>query len=956
MIKPFTLLFTSIFILGGVAASATNSNAIPKNGYVMPKGVKASDYVEKTVVFKVQPQLANQCSANAILDADIISALSEIGVLELKKLFPFAQKPERLHNNLGQSYADLTLIYTVKYTAAIGVDEAANKLIKTNKVVYAEPKFIHKLELAINDPSAASQQTFLAKINAYNAWNTSTGDTNVVIGIVDSGTDIDHPDLVANLKLNYNDPINGIDDDNDGYVDNFRGWDMSENDNNPNVDNSTHGSHVSGCAAASTNNGIGVASPGFNCKFLPVKCAAQASTTSIDNGYEGITYAADHGCQIINCSWGGGFSSQMGQDVITYATINKNALVIAAAGNDNVDGAFFPAAFQYVTSVAATTIADKKASFSNYNYTVDISSPGNNIYSTVSNNTYTTMSGTSMASPIAAGAAGIIKSVFPNYSALQVAEQLRVTCDDIYSILPNNNYMGQLGKGRINMGNSVTQSMPSVRMEPINFTDGNDDAFVAGDTVKISGDFLNYLAPTANCNVVLTAQTNGTSVNIIASNFNIGALGTLSSTNNNNVPFKVVINQSAPANTVVLFRLSYTDGTTYTDFQAFEIIVNVDYINVTINDVYTTITSKGRSCYNGDGETQGLGFVYRDSSLAYECGLMIGTSTTKVVNTVRNAGATPDNDFASMARVSLDNPTVISDFDLTGKFNDANAIAAAKLNIEVSHRSFTWNAPGDMNYVMVQYRIKNTSGATLNNLYAGIFTDWDIQNYANNRSAQNAALKLGYAFATTSTQLYAGVKVLSNTPFNMYAADNVTGGGGGINLADGFATDEKYQTLSTSRPQAGANGAGNDVINIVSTGPFTVLNGDSIVVAFALIGGEDLAELETGAANAQIRYDAAFPVTVTANNNANLTETNFKAFPNPANENLSVNLNLINTSKVNLSIYDATGRMVKNLLAKDVQSGNNTFNFLIADLQAGIYTCTMITAEKTMTQRITIVK
>lgn len=954
MKKNYLLIIGAVLLVNAQTSLAKHNNSQPKNAFVLPKEAKEADYTAKTIVFKVDEQFRNACTLNKINVAEIQQQLNSLGVVELKKLFPHSVQPDKKTNSQGQEMADLTLIYQVKYSNNFGVVEAINKLIATGKLVYAEPKYINKMHLSINDPNA-NQQSFLTKINAYNGWNTSTGDTNVVIGIVDSGTDIDHPDLVANLKKNYADPVNGVDDDGDGYIDNFQGWDVSENDNNPNVDNSTHGSHVSGCAAASTNNAVGVASPGFNCKFLPVKCAAQASTTTIDNGYEGITYAADHGCQIINCSWGGGFFSQLGQDVINYATINKNALVLASAGNDNVDSPAFPAAFQYVTSVAATTASDAKASFSNYNYTVDISAPGNNIYSTVSNNGYTTMSGTSMSSPIAAGAAGIIKSHFPAYNALQVGEQLRVTCDDIYGLATNANFKGRLGKGRINMANSLAQSLPSVRMNPINFTDGNDDAFVAGDTIKISGDFLNYLAPTNNCTVTLSAQTNPTYVNIINANYTIGALNTLATTNNNNAPFKVIVNPAAPPNAVVLFRLSYADGSTYTDFQTFELIINVDYINVTINDVYTTITSKGRSCYNGDGQTQGLGFVYRDSSLAYECGLMIGTSTTKVVNTVRNTTATPDNDFASMVRVAIDNPTVISDFDLSGKFNDNNAAASAKLNIEVKHRSFTWNAPGDMNYVMVQYNIKNTSANALSNMYAAIFTDWDIQNYSANKSDQNPTLKLGYSYATTSTQLYAGVKVLSNTPFNMYAADNVTGGGGGINLADGFDTSEKYQTMSTSRPQAGVTGAGNDVINIVSTGPFNVPAGDSIIVAFALIGGDNLAELETGATNAQIRYDAAFP-TITIINENNNESVFLNVYPNPSNGNVTFNFKLNDTEKVQIVVYDLEGNIVKQITNVKYNTGVNNVQVSLDDLPAGVYSCKMTTKDVVINKKLTLVK
>ena len=299
-------------------------------------------------------------------------------------------------------------------------------------IAYAEPLIYPKLTYTPNDYNS-SIQDFIGIINAPAAWNIEKGDTNVVIGILDTGTDWDHPDLVDNIKYNYNDPIDGTDNDADGYTDNYRGWDLGVNDNDPTVQGSNHGAHVSGCAAASTDNNTGVASPGFNCKFLPVKIAdAQGNLIA---GYEGITYAADHGCQIINCSWGSNSSSQMGQDVVNYATINTNSLVVAGAGNDNSDDNFYPASFDNVLSVGATSASDGKASFSNYGYTLDVSAPGINIYSTTYNNNYTMNSGTSMSSPIVAGCAGIVQSYFPNLTGIQVGEKLRVSADNINSLV-----------------------------------------------------------------------------------------------------------------------------------------------------------------------------------------------------------------------------------------------------------------------------------------------------------------------------------------------------------------------------------------------------------------------------------------------------------------------------------------------------------------------------------------
>src|SRR5262249_54952669 len=135
-------------------------------------------------------------------------------------------------------------------------------------------------------------------VKAYGVWDTvatnlvgpkGRGDTNIVIGIVDSGSDLAHPDLKNQFKHNYNDPIDGSDNDSDGYVDNYTGWDLAGadfnnvvGDSNPQImgGNNAHGSHVSGCASAQTNNGIGVAGIGWNCKLLPVKCAADNDTRS----------------------------------------------------------------------------------------------------------------------------------------------------------------------------------------------------------------------------------------------------------------------------------------------------------------------------------------------------------------------------------------------------------------------------------------------------------------------------------------------------------------------------------------------------------------------------------------------------------------------------------------------------------------------------------------------------
>jgi serine protease len=868
-----------------------------KSTFRLPAGVTASDIIPGTLIIKVKPELRSNARTNGVANDRLNSVLSVIGVTGITKMFPAKSQPATERNAVGMKMVDLSLIYEVNYNSNSSIEKVINAILNTGTVEYAEPKYLPKLFFTPNDPNTA-QQYFLGKIQAYAAWDLQQGDTNVVIGICDTGSDLDHPDLQPNLKYNYNDPLDGIDNDGDGYVDNWRGWDLGENDNDATVGASNHGSHVSGCAAAATNNNIGVAGPGFNCKFLPVKIADASG--ALTKAYEGIVYAADAGVNIINCSWGGAGGGSFGQDVVDYATVNKNVLVIASAGNDNNEYSFFPASYNYVLSVGSTTNSDAKSSFSNYGPNIDVCAPGSNIYTAMSNNTYGTMSGTSMAGPIAAGAAAIIKSEFPAYNALQVGEKLRVTCDNIYAIPSNGPYLNKLGKGRINMFRALTEASPSVRMTNIVTTDNNDNTFVIGDTISFTGDITNFLDPTSNLNV--TISTTSTWVTLVDNSTFVGVLGTMATVNNNGDPFLIKVNPGTPQNTKVTIKIDFTDGS-YTDFQLYDITVNVDYINITINQVLTTITSKGRICYNGVGQVEGLGFTYNGENLAYETSLMIGQSANKVSDMFRGAtaGAT-DADFQSSQVVQRLVPTVQSEFDLFGKFNDIPAVAP--IPVQVSHKAYAWSTAGDDKYVMVEYTIKNSGTSSLSNVWAGIASDWDIQDYSLNKADENPALKMGYVYNTTATGLWAGIKVLTPTPFNHYAIDNIAGMGG-VNLTDGYSDGEKYTTLSTARTQAGVTGQGNDVIDVVSTGPFTIAAGDSVKVAFALIAGDNLIDLNTSAVNAQIKYDGL--LSSLGNTAAN---QNISVFPNPAKDKIYVAAKNQNIS--NILIIDVAGRELVN--------------------------------------------
>ena len=927
--------------------------AVPQ--FRMAENLKPGDYLEKTIIIKVKPEYRSICSAGKIEDPTFTKLFAELGGMDFKKIFPFVKAPEREYNQQGQKYADLTLIYQFSYTSYVTLEKAINKIALAGIFEYVEPYYIPKVSYTPNDP-LFSTQWGMTNVQVEAGWgvNTTTarGDTNVVVGITDTGTELTHDDLKNQIKINQGDLPGSGDGDGDGYLDNYRGWDLGDNDNNPTWTGDSHGVHVSGIACAKTDNAIGVAGVGFKCKYLPVKIANSAGT--LTQSYQGIVYAADHGCDIINCSWGGAGGGTFGQDAVTYATINKDALVIAAAGNGGVDEISYPAGYTYVISVVNTKTDDRRNTGSSYNYTADVCAPGTGINSTYPTNSYSSLTGTSMASPFASGVAAIIKSYFPTYTALQVGERLKVTCDNIYP-LHSPVYANKLGNGRVNLFKALTATnTPSVVMTSRNIVDNNDNTFVANDTMRISGNYTNYLAPTVN----LTATLSSTSpfVTVIDGTTTLGAIGTLGVGNNNADPYTVKILPTAPLNSSILFKITYSDpATSYSAAEFFYITVNVDYVNITINDVFTSIGSNGRIGYSQNGQTGGLGFNYLGTAMLYEAGLMIGRDTGRVSDCVR-AFSTPSADFSSLVSAHQVIPSVYSEFDVDGKFRDN--LATLPLPIDVHHKAFAWSTPGNRKYVIVEYTIANTGASSLSSLYAGIFADWDIDaaTFGENRAAFDAATKMGYVWYSGAAGKYAGIKLLTTSaPVLHYAIDNVAGGAGGQDLTNGYSGNEKYITMTTNRATAGVAGLGADVCDVVSTGPYTIASGDSVKVAFAILAGDDLADLIVSAGNAQVMYDG-LGVTTDVTSVTMDGDNAFSVFPNPTSGESFVDLTLTESAKIDLRVFNVLGKEIGVITSEQYAAGKHRFVYETSTLSNGLYYYQLTVGNKKYVQKLMVTK
>jgi subtilisin family serine protease len=336
---------------------------------------------------------------------------------------------------------------------------AERRLEADPRVQYAEPNYVVSVDAAPNDPSYSSlwglhntgqnvngvTGTADADIDAQEAWDVTTGSSNVVVAVIDTGVDFSHADLGGSAQtspLMWTNPgesctgcrTDGLDNDGNGYVDDWRGWDFVGADGDP-TDDHSHGTHVTGTIGATGDNGIGVAGVSRGgVKIMALKFLDADGYGTTADAVNAILYAAGKGAHVMNNSWGGGEFSQALLDAIREAD-TRGSLFVAAAGNDTVDNdvtPHYPSSYDVpnVVSVASTTATDGLSWFSNWgSKSVDLGAPGSNIYSTVPGNGYQYFQGTSMATPHVAGAAALAKAAFPGASHLGLKALLLRTVD-----------------------------------------------------------------------------------------------------------------------------------------------------------------------------------------------------------------------------------------------------------------------------------------------------------------------------------------------------------------------------------------------------------------------------------------------------------------------------------------------------------------------------------------------
>lgn len=330
-----------------------------------------------------------------------------------------------------------------------------------------------------NDPRWSSLYG-MVNIDAPAAWNTTTGNSSVVVAVIDSGVEISHPDLAANMWQNPGEtPGNGRDDDGNGFVDDVYGYDFSDGDGNPDVEDDngngeSHGTHCAGTVGAVGNDGVGVVGVCWDVSIMAVRVLDADGSGDYYDVADGIVYAAENGADVISMSLGGGYDTSL-QSAINLA-YSAGVVVCAAMGNEyshiTTDQSTWVSPVcndgtlgvdNKVIGVAAVDEDDEKAPFSNYSEAYsfcDVSAPGVDILSCVwtDEGSYDSYSGTSMATPHVAGLAALLKAAYPSDTNTSIMARIMSGGDDIDSANPS--YAGQLGSGRINAANCLQPGTP----------------------------------------------------------------------------------------------------------------------------------------------------------------------------------------------------------------------------------------------------------------------------------------------------------------------------------------------------------------------------------------------------------------------------------------------------------------------------------------------------------------
>lgn len=915
-----------------------------------------ADYKQNEVIIKLNDKNSKVLlNSNSALSKYLKEYLGDFQVSPLinTKLIKWSKTKDN-YLSITDKYL-LQNIFKVKFNRTLDLNVLAQKISQFSEVIYAEPIYYRHINYIPND-TLIHEQYYLVNTQTYEAWKyledndllDSYLNTDIIIGVVDTGIDFNHIELSNSIAINQKETgidengedkrFNNIDDDNNGFVDDWRGWDFVSDssearyDNNPTYGN-PHGTHVAGIIASEHNNTAGIAGIGLNMKILPVKIGSDNwFSTSVSNSFDGLLYAGIMGCQIINCSWGGSSFSYAEQDIVNAVT-DMGSLIIAAAGNNGRLSPQYPAAYENVISVAATGFTDSKASFSNYHFSVDVAAPGFQIISTIPENDYATWNGTSMASPVAAAVAGLLAKRFPDVSTEILGEMLKSTSnrnqrnDDFYP--------GMMGSGIVSAYKALSDStFYSLKVFDVQIENTKGiNLFVYGDTIQIDLSIINLLDIQTNIQIEAFEQN----VNYMTVIDNYEIIESLSKNEAKYIKgaFKFIIKDSQNYDQNISISLKFTSDQGLIKYYSIPMLINPTFKDFTYNNIKASFNSRGNIAYNDFSEnSQGIGVNYKHfKSLLFE-GAVLAAIPNKINDVARgNAGSSQKRSFEIFDIISSNN----KNNDLYGNLSFGNSNDSNSIGLTINNKIKQSNQANLENIIFLTYELVNTSGEFLDSLFFGLFMDWDIgisgqSNYAYfNQKYTSGIIK---NTANDSLPICAISALNWKDRINFYAIDNPGTDTNSFSIYDGFSDFEKWTAISSKigRQESSIT----DASYIIGVGPFSFLPQDTILIDFAMLISEDEEGLENSLENAVNYFENN-----KANEENNLINRIINIFPNPAKDEITIDLEISELPEVpifEIVIYDNLGKKIKamNNIQVDFR-GNIRIKLSIASFSQGSY-------------------
>jgi serine protease len=801
----------------------------------------------------------------------------------------------------------------------------------------AEPYFIHRLARTPDDPRLGDQRS-LPAAGVVAAWDRIRGqDSPVPVAVVDGGMDITHPDLAANVLLNEADPPNGIDDDGNGYVDDYRGWNFGTGNDDPGQLQQIvpvavrHGTHVAGIVSAVTDNGRGVAGTTWN---GPILCVAANSPTADDNilfGYQGILYAAARGARIINCSWGRSGRTSLLETLVLKEVAAQGVAVVGAAGNEDSPEKFYPAAYPEVLGVANVDETGLRHFLSNYGPWVDLCAPGVLILSLFPDGQYGWLTGTSMSSPLVVGCAALMLGFSPELTPRAALHRLVLTARSVDAVNPA--YEGMLGSGSVDLAAALAYTGPGYRLLSLGLSEEDGDGQLeSGEEFSLDPVWLNELgAAVAGLSADLEILSGAATISSGAAVLPPLQPG---QTGHGSQPYRLRIDAEAPVGSdlQLVWHVTGESGSVpavYADRQRAQLPVMPIFADLATGDLKLTLCGNGRLGFAGIGGGNGhdgLGVRYvpeppgefspPPASLLFEGAILLGTAPTRISDAARRSSQGEfDPDLVPLGAEAL--PRALPDISVEGRplarvgaaFDDVGA--ADPLGVTVDWEALSPAAGDESGMAWVRVVVRNTGTDSLPGLRAGFFLDWDLAvggTFDGNTTALDPAGDLATVYGSEpSSGIVVGTSLVApDAPEVHFRAiqnendpDNPSWG-----IYDGFDDTEKWQALSD--PDAPHRVEGADVSQFWACGPFDLAAGDStrfVLVMSAGTGGEQAASR----ARAGIRVALALleereppPPTFAVGQPA----------PNPWNGEVVLPVSGVASEPWTLRVYDLRGRLV----------------------------------------------